>query len=95
MPFSQPTLHHILFIESDTVQIAKYGFLRSGPKSIWVLLQHESDRNTLEQKLVRLHKSGIIKLFIVSPCWQDDEYNIEDVYEELSNLDRWPFGAHV
>jgi hypothetical protein len=93
MPFTQPTLHHILYIESDTVQIAKYGFLRPIPRSIWVLLEYESEREALEQKLAQLHKTGIIKLYVISACSQDDEYIVEDVYELLGSFDRWPFGA--
>ena len=90
MPFTQPTLHHILYIESDTLQIAKSGFLRPEPKSIWVDFEDESERQSVTEALVRLHRSGTLKLYIVSACEQGDEYGIEDVYEELSELAKWP-----
>ncbi len=94
MPFTQPTLHHVLYIESDTIQIAKYGFLRPEPKSIWVEFEHESERELVAEALMRLHRDGILKLYIVSACHHGADYGIEDVYEELSELTKWPIGGN-
>lgn len=94
MSFTQPTLHHILYIESDTIQIAKYGFFRPEPKSIWVEFEDESERDTVSEALMRLHRDGILKLYIVSACKHGDDYGVEDVYEELTELTRWPIGGN-
>ena len=89
MPFTQPTLHHILYVESDTIQIARYGFLRPESKSIWVEFDDESERELVTEALMRLHRDGILKLYIVSACNQGDDFGIGDVYEELNELAKW------
>ena len=90
MNFTQPTLHHVLYIESDSLQIAKYGFLRYEPRSIWTTLETEKERADLDAKLSRLHKLGYIKLYIVSACCHGDGNFSEEMHEELDNLDRIP-----
>lgn len=86
MNFTEPTIHHILYIESDSVQIAKYGFLRGEPQSIWISLEDEKERKKLDRKLAELHKTGKIRLYIVSACNQGDDYDLEELFEELEAL---------
>jgi hypothetical protein len=86
MYFTQPTIHHILYIESDSVQIAKYGFICEQPKSFWLSLENEDERTDLDEKLARLHKRGRIKLYFVGACIQGDDCSIEDMHNELNEL---------
>jgi hypothetical protein len=77
----------VLYIESDSVQIAKYGFLHRKPKSIWVALEHEEERRLLDAKLADLHRRSKIRLYFVSACADDDESDINGLHEELDGLD--------
>lgn len=86
MRFTQPTIHHVLYIESDSVQIAKYGFPRGETKSIWISLDDENERKQLDRKLAELHERGKIRLYIVSACNHGDDYNSEWLFEELNAL---------
>jgi hypothetical protein len=87
MSFTQPTIHHILYIESDAIQIAKYGFLCKQPKSMWVELDDEYEREQLDASLARLHRRGRIKLYIVSACNHGEDSTLEEVHDELKDLD--------
>ena len=89
MTFTQPTLTHILYVESDALQIARYGFLNSQPKSIWLELEDESTLHSVTNRLVQLHESGRIKLFVVSLCHDGDESDLLELQEELDRLERY------
>jgi len=80
-------MYHVLYVESDSVQIAKYGFLCAQPKSIWFQIQDEEERLRLDIALKRLHRRGFIKLYLVSACLDSDESTLEDALEELGELD--------
>jgi len=85
--FTQPTIHHVLYIESDSLQLAKYGFFCAEPKSFWVSIDTGEERERLDKTLARLHKSGYIKLYIVSACMHGDDSSLEEMFEELDALD--------
>jgi len=93
MIFTQPTIHHVLYIESDALQIAKYGFMCARPKSIWVSLEDNHERELLDTKLAHLHRRGCIKLYVVSACWHGDDSSVEDMHDELTALDCLPEGG--
>jgi hypothetical protein len=79
-------MHHVLYVESDSVQIAKYGFLVGQPKSLWVELDDDDERAQLDINLASLFRKGRIKLYFVSACL--DDYTLEELDEEFDELDR-------
>ena len=87
MSFTQPTIHHVLYVESDALQIARYGFVGAAPKSIWFSLDDDDERDKLDAKLARLHKRGLIKIYYVGACMHGDDSSIEMMHEELNELD--------
>jgi hypothetical protein len=88
MTFTQPTLLHILYVESDAVQIAKYAFLNPQPRSIWLEVEEESELGSIKERLAQLHKTGRIKLFLVSVCENGDESDLLGLQDELDRLER-------
>lgn len=88
MQLTQPTIHHVLYVESDTLQIAKYGFMCQQPKSIWLELEYDEERERLDCRLAELHKRGSIKLYLVNAYSSGDEYTLEELFDELDTIDR-------
>jgi hypothetical protein len=79
-------MHHVLYVESDSVQIAKYGFLVGEPKSLWVELDDDEERAQLDLNLASLFRRGRIKLYFVSACL--DDHTLEELSGEFDELDR-------
>ena len=86
MPLTRTTMHHVLYVESDPVQIAKYGFLAGQPKSLWVELDDDDERAQLDRNLASLFRRGRIKLYLVSAYL--DDHTLEELNEEFDELDR-------
>lgn len=84
----QPTIHHVLYVESDTLQTALYGFMCQQPKSIWLELEDDEERKRLDYKLAELHKRGSIKLYLVNACSDGEECTLEELFDELDAIDR-------
>lgn len=95
MCFSRPTILHAIYVESDSVQIAKYGFICSRPLSFWLELDEEDERELLDSALKRLHGRGFIQLYVVSACMDSDESTLADALEELGELDGKLFAGGV
>lgn len=80
--YDEPKLHHILYVESDAVQIERYGFLRATPKSIWVLLENNQQFKEISNELASLFYRGRIKLYHVAACKNDQVRNLDEIYDE-------------
>lgn len=80
--YDEPILHHILYVESDAVQIERYGFLRAMPKSIWVLLENSWQFNEISNEFASLFYRGRIKLYYLAACEKDDVRNLDEIYDE-------------
>jgi hypothetical protein len=85
-----PTILHVLYIESDALSIARYGFPRQTPKSIWVEVEDDDQLDAIEHRLADLHRRGCIKLYFVEACKDGSESNLEEMQDELDRLDIMP-----
>lgn len=84
--YEEPLLHHILYVESDPVQIERYGFLQSTPKSIWILLENSRQFKEISNELASQFYRGRIKLYHVAACGKDELRNLDDIYDELDGF---------
>jgi hypothetical protein len=86
MRMTQPTIHHVIYVESDAIQMARTGLITGNPKSIWVTLEHDSERELLDRKLMDLHRQGRIKMYFVGACYHGDDSDVDAMYDELEEL---------
>ncbi len=73
MRFTQPTIHHVMYIEARDGKKGKKNFPFGNPHSMWFCIETEHQRRRLDKSLAELQRKGIIRFYLVSACMHGDD----------------------